>query len=98
MHTNSAFFKPNEKVATCSVLADNLGLRISDILNLRTSSIIKDGDRYRYGLDKLNSKDNKDTLEIPTGFGGLDSIITGLNKSDLILLAARDIINRQMTE
>ena len=40
-------------------------------------------------LDKLNSKDKNDMLGIPTGFGDLDFAITGLNKSDLILLAAR---------
>jgi len=40
-------------------------------------------------LDKLNSKSQTDILVIPTGFGDLDLVITGLNQSDLILLAAR---------
>ena len=40
-------------------------------------------------LDKLNSKSQTEILGIPTGFGDLDFLITGLNKSDLILLAAR---------
>ena len=40
-------------------------------------------------LDKLNSKSQTDILGIPSGFGDLDNVITGLNKSDLILLAAR---------
>ena len=40
-------------------------------------------------LDKLNSKSQTDILGIPTGFGDLDLVITGLNQSDLILLAAR---------
>lgn len=40
-------------------------------------------------LDKLNSKSQTEILGIPTGFGDLDFVITGLNKSDLILLAAR---------
>ena len=40
-------------------------------------------------LDKLNSKSQTDILGIPTGFGDLDLTLTGLNKSDLILLAAR---------
>ena len=40
-------------------------------------------------LDKLNSKSRTEILGIPTGFGDLDYVITGLNKSDLILLAAR---------
>jgi len=40
-------------------------------------------------LDKLNSNDGVDILGIPTGFRDLDLVIMGLNKSDLILLAAR---------
>ena len=40
-------FRANERVATALVLEGNLGLRISDILNLRLKDIVKDGDRYR---------------------------------------------------
>lgn len=40
-------FRPNERIATALVLEGNLGLRISDILNLRLKDIIKDGDRRR---------------------------------------------------
>ena len=39
-------FRPNERVATALVLEGNLGLRISDILRLRPSSIVLDGGRY----------------------------------------------------
>ena len=40
-------FRPNERVATALVLEGNLGLRISDIINLRLIYIVKDGDRRR---------------------------------------------------
>lgn len=40
-------------------------------------------------LDMLNSPDRDKYLGIPTGIGLLDSTITGLNRSDLIILAAR---------
>lgn len=40
-------FRPNERVATALVLEGNLGLRISDIINLRLRDIVKDGDRRR---------------------------------------------------
>ncbi len=40
-------------------------------------------------LDALNSPDKHLYEGIPTGIGDLDKLITGLNKSDLILLAAR---------
>ncbi len=40
-------------------------------------------------LDALNSEDNDLYKGIPTGISDLDNVITGLNRSDLILLAAR---------
>lgn len=40
-------------------------------------------------LDLLNSPDGSLYKGIPTGIGDLDETITGLNRSDLILLAAR---------
>lgn len=40
-------------------------------------------------LDLLNSADNEAIKPLSTGIKGLDNYITGLNKSDLILLAAR---------
>lgn len=48
-------------------------------------SIIETFDR----LDILNSDDSSLYQGVPTGIGDLDATITGLNKSDLILLAAR---------
>lgn len=49
--------KPNNRIATALVLEANLGLRISDILKLRITDIIKDGDRYR--LDIIEQKTGK---------------------------------------
>ncbi len=40
-------------------------------------------------LDSLNSPESELYKGIPTGIGTLDTAITGLNRSDLILLAAR---------
>lgn len=51
--------KPNNRVATILVLEANLGLRISDILQLRLSAIIRDGDRYR--LNIIEKKNEKET-------------------------------------
>ena len=64
MRTGSYFFRPNEQIMTCLILEANLGLRIEDILNLRLSSIIKDGDRYR--LDIIEKKTQKKrTFTVP---------------------------------
>lgn len=40
-------------------------------------------------LQKLSGDDRDEYLGLRSGFSGLDNIMTGLNKSDLILLAAR---------
>lgn len=46
--------KPNERIATIEVLQATLGLRLGDILRLKLSSFIKDGDRW-----KLDIKEQK---------------------------------------
>lgn len=38
--------RPNARVATALVIEANLGLRISDIVNLRLCDLVKDGNRY----------------------------------------------------
>lgn len=45
-------------------------------------------------LEKLNGPDKNKYLGIPTGFSYLDKITTGLNKSDLIVLAARPSVGK----
>lgn len=49
--------KSNRRIATALTLEANLGLRIGDILKLRLSDIIRDGDRYR--LDIIEEKSGK---------------------------------------
>ena len=48
--------RPNERIATALVLEGNLGLRISDIVKLRPSDIVKDGDRYRLEVTEQKTK------------------------------------------
>lgn len=42
--------RPNNRIATALMLEANLGLRIGDILRLRLSDIVRDGDRYRLSI------------------------------------------------
>lgn len=64
IQTGFAGFRPNERMATALVLEANLGLRISDILNLHLCDIIRDGDRYR--LDITEQKTGKSrTFTVP---------------------------------
>ncbi|MFA9466854.1 MAG: tyrosine-type recombinase/integrase [Velocimicrobium sp.] len=49
--------KPNKGVLAATVIQANLGLRISDVMSLKLSDIIKDGTRYR--LDITEQKTGK---------------------------------------
>ena len=76
-----------------SKVIDSAEQRIFDIRDNKSKSglepisdvILETFDR----LDLLNSDDSDLYKGIPTGIGLLDNVITGLNRSDLILLAAR---------
>lgn len=57
MREGSFSFRPNERVATALVLEANLGIRISDIVNLKPSDIVLDGERYR--LEIVEQKTGK---------------------------------------
>ena len=48
-------YKPNERIATALTLEANLGMRISDILQLHFCDIIKDGDRYRLDISEIKT-------------------------------------------
>ena len=45
-------YQPNDRIATALTLEANLGMRISDILQLHFCDIIKDGDRYRLNISE----------------------------------------------
>ena len=49
--------KANKKVLAATVIQANLGLRISDVMSLKLSDIVKDGARYR--LDITEQKTGK---------------------------------------
>ena len=55
--TGDEIVKPNNRIATALTLEANLGLRISDILNLHLKDIVNDGGRYR--LDITEQKTQK---------------------------------------
>ncbi len=57
----------------------------TDGLEILSKVILKEFDR----LDALNNNSDDKLKPIPSGIGDLDRVITGLNRSDLILLAAR---------
>ena len=83
----------SEGAGESSLLLDSAEQRIFDIRQgknmkglQKISEILLDTfDR----LDRLNSPDKDKYLGVPTGIKNLDTVITGLNRSDLIILAAR---------
>lgn len=48
-------YAPNERIATALTLEANLGLRISDILQLHYCDIIRDGERYRLNISEIKT-------------------------------------------
>ena len=57
--------KSNNRIATALVLEANLGLRISDILQLRLSAIIRDGNRYRLNIVEKKTQKKRE-FTVPT--------------------------------
>ena len=57
--------KPNNRIATALSLEANLRLRISDILQLRLSAMIRDGDRYRLNMIEQETKKKRE-FTVPT--------------------------------
>ncbi len=49
--------RPNERIAMALILEANLGIRISDVIQLKLNDIVKDGDRWR--LDIIEQKTGK---------------------------------------
>lgn len=60
-----ANIRPNPRIATALELQANTGLRIGDILSLRMSNILKDGERYRFNMIEEKTG-KKRTFTIPT--------------------------------
>jgi integrase len=56
MKTGFSGCRPNKDMATALVVEANMGLRISDILKLKLSNIVKDGDRYRLNIKEQKTK------------------------------------------
>ena len=50
MRSGSGSLRANPRCAAVLVAEANLGMRIGDILRLRLSDIVKDGNRYRLNI------------------------------------------------
>ncbi len=83
----------NESAGTTSSLLDSAEQRIYDIRQGKSTQGLTKINQVLLEtftkLDLLNSEDADQYRGISTGIGDLDTTITGLNRSDLIILAAR---------
>lgn len=64
MRTGFSGCRPNDRIATALIIEANLGIRISDILNLKLSDIIKEGSRYRLNIIEQKTKKSR-TFTVP---------------------------------
>lgn len=55
---------PNPRIATALEIEANTGLRIGDIISLKLSGIIRDGDRWRFNIVEEKTK-KKRTFTVP---------------------------------
>ncbi len=85
----------NENVIDTGRLLDSAEQRIfeirqgRDVTGLTHIKDVIEGETYER-LTKITDPETKDDyIGIPTGIGDLDKVITGLNKSDLIIVGAR---------
>ena len=62
--TGSSLFRSNPRIAAALTAEANLGIRIGDVLNLRLSDIIRDGDRYRLNIVEEKTG-KKRTFSVP---------------------------------
>lgn len=66
MKKGGPHFRANERIATALVMEANLGIRISDILQLRLQDTKKDGNRYRLDItEKKTGKSRTFTVPFP---------------------------------
>ena len=84
--------------ADARVLLDAAEQKIYDIRQGRDTTGLVPIETVLYStydrLQKLSGDEAKEYLGVPTGFSALDQVLVGLNKSDLLLLAARPAMGK----
>ena len=91
-------FRPNERIATALVLEGNLGLRISDIVKLKLSDIIKDGGRYRLAItEQKTGKQRVFTVPLVI-FQYVENycLRNGIGRQDLIFPVTTRAVQKQL--
>lgn len=82
---SDGIIKSQNLISTVEQRIDDIRCDTTNALKPLKTILPREFDR----LDALSSKRNDVLMPIPTGFSDIDRIISGLNRSDLILIAAR---------
>lgn len=90
--------RPNERIATALILEANLGLRISDIVQLKLSDIVRDGERYRLSIvEKKTGKARNFTVPIALyQFIRCYCMDKGIKDNDIIFNITKTAIQKQL--
>lgn len=90
--------RPNSRVAMALTIEANLGLRVSDIVQLKLKDIIRDGERYR--LDIVEQKTGKKrTFTVPTALYQYIQqycIDNDLKSTDIIINVSERAVQKQL--
>jgi len=90
--------QPNERIATALMLEANLGLRISDILKLRLSDIVRDGERYRLDIKEIKTQKAR-TFTVPLTlfqFIRCYCLDRGIESDDIIFPITERAVQKQL--
>ena len=98
MREGFAGCRPNDRIATALVLEGNLGLRISDIIKLKLSDIIKDGGRYRLEItEQKTGKSRTFTVPFPI-YQYIENYCykNGISKTEIIFPITERAVQKQL--
>lgn len=95
---NGIVYKPNERIATALALEANLGLRISDIINLRYCDIVKDGERFRLDIVEIKTEKSR-TFTVPAEIREFINdyrIRKGIEENDLLFNLSERAVQKHL--
>ena len=98
MKQGFSWFRPNERIATALMVEANLGIRISDVIKLRLSDIVRDGERYRLAITEQKTGKAR-TFTVPVAlyqFLRCYCLDNGIAPYDLMFPVAKRTVQKQL--
>ena len=98
MRTGFAGCRPNDRIATALIIEANLGIRISDILKLKLSDIVKEGSRYRLNIIEQKTKKNRN-FTVPFEifqYIKIYCLVNGIKDNEIIFPITERAVQKQL--